>query len=653
MIFPSRLFGGQEETQPPLLLHWQQLEERTASTMPASVAIAVQEPPSAPAPIKPPLFRGKQLGRVLPTPVLKETQEREYEALGHELQAVATIPTLVPPTPVIHELQDIYDFELDRQDTIPMMVLKGISQQQNQPTPVMQSEISGAASNAAAVGFGNVANYVFKYGNNFLMQRGLGIENFGLYSLSMSFITLVSSLLNLGLDDAMVRYVAIYRSKKQAHLLRNLTIFCSLLAGITGVLGALLVLAFASPIAAFEHKPDIMPVLEVMAPLIPLACLQAIWVGGLQGFKQFKRRVVLQRMVIPALLFLLTLLVIIYTHNLIAVTLVVLVGSVMSLLINLAFLFPLVTQHAAGAAEKRGEYRLREWLGFAVPNFLTSIVTTVLDAIDTLLLGFFSISNAAIGQYVAALKITGFIGMPLYSLNVMFAPTIAELYSQGEREKLGAMFKVVTKWTITFSLPIFCIACIFAVPLLNLSGGRFAGGWPLVIALAVGSLCNIGTGSVGYMLLMTGHQRLSLLNSIGAVLINGVLGFILTPRFGAMGTAISTGLAVCIINLLSLLEVRIFVNVQPYRWDTLKPVAAALLSSVVTLGGLYVLNHMPLPAEVPYIHMHVQPYVQLLLIPAWFVSYVVVLMLLKIGPEDQIVLDKLRKKLKRGKGKKK
>src|SRR6202022_3683297 len=141
------------------------------------------------------------------------------------------------------------------------------------------------------------------------------------------------------------------------------------------------------------------------------------------------------------------------------------------------------------------------------------------------------------------IKVTSLISMPLQSISTMFAPTIAELYSKGEKLKLEEMFKVVTKWEITFSSPIFGITPLFSVPLLALSGDSFMSAWPLVIAFAIGGLVNAGTGSVGYMLLMTGHARISFLNSLVAVAVNVVLGIILTPRFGAMGTAIATGLA--------------------------------------------------------------------------------------------------------------
>src|SRR5205085_5357583 len=149
--------------------------------------------------------------------------------------------------------------------------------------------------------------------------------------------------------------------------------------------------------------------------------------------------------------------------------------------INLYFLFRAVARtDKQGAENPARTYEVRTWLGFAIPNFLTQVINTVLDSIDTLLLAFF-VPALAIGQYAAAIKISGFILLPMISVNIMFSPTIAELHARGERQKLAAMFKVVTHWTIMLSLPIFLIAVIFCVPLLGLSGPSFVPAWPLLI----------------------------------------------------------------------------------------------------------------------------------------------------------------------------
>src|SRR5947209_16318135 len=296
--------------------------------------------------------------------------------------------------------------------TLSIQVVKKVSEQQEGSPQAMKSEISGAASNGAIVGIGNIIGFLFKYGNNLIIQRALGAGLFGLYSVSLSLVTLIASIFDLGLDNAVIRYIAIYRGKKQMNSMRSLLIFCTATVGVTGALGALLVLFFAPSLAALIHRPDTAATLQIMAPLVPLLCMQTVWIGGLQGLKEFKKRVLVQRFLIPLLLLLLMIVALVYFRNITGVAIILFISTLISTVTNLYFLFSAISRISDAGQEK---YEVRIWLGFALPNFLTTIVNTLLDSVDTLLLAFF-VSAIEIGQYAAAIKISSFIVLPLTSL---------------------------------------------------------------------------------------------------------------------------------------------------------------------------------------------------------------------------------------------
>ena len=538
--------------------------------------------------------------------------------------------------------------EFEDHVSLSTLVLRGISVQQGQPAATMQSEISGAAGAGAMVGIGNVAGTVLRYGSNLMIQRGFGAAPYGLYSLCMSLVTLTASIFTLGLDNAMIRYTAIYRSKKQGRSLIGLMIFCTALVGVTGIIGALLLMFLAPLIGTVKHNHFMIKLLVVMAPLVPLTCMQVIWFAGLQGFKAFKWRVIAQRLLPALAMILLVGIVLLFRHRgnpengMIGIALATLISTGLGVLLGFYFLFRQVSRVAG--PESR-QYQLREWLNFSTPNFLSSIVDTVLVSTDTLFLAFYAVPFVQIGYYTAALKISAFISLPLVSLNAMFTPIIAELHAKGEMQKLTSMFKLVTKWTITLSLPIFGVATLFAQPLLGISGESFVAAWPLLIALSIGNMINAGTGSVGYMLLMTGHQKLSFLNSLVAVIFNVAFNVVLTPRYGAMGTAISTGLAYTIVNLMRLLQVYVLLKIQPYRWDVFKPLVAGLISAGVTGALLYLLSYAHLSLRLGHENISFQ----LFLVPVFLAVYVGLIPVFKISAEDTVVIDALRKKIGRGK----
>lgn len=613
---------------------------------------------SQPGPVLGPRLRLPSTPQPQPKPTQFKYNWATLDTLKHHISSNAAL--------------SIYD-PVDGQDTVPLRAvdvqqtalqpqprLDAVMQpplvaavpQDTRPVEAVQSEIAGTAGNAASTGLANISTYFFRYGSNFIIQRGLGAGMFGLYSLTMSLMYLIATLFNLGLDDAMVRYVVIYRGRKQMHLLRGLAIFSSFVVGLSGILGAFLVLYFSPQLASLEHKPLLTPLLLIMAPLIPLLCMQVIWMGGLQGFKDFKKSILRQRILSPLVLFTLCLVAYFLFRNIEGFLFMTLIGTVFATLTSLYFFYKKLSRvHLASVRYEerntREKYDIKEWFSFAIPNFLTSTIGIVLDSIDTLLLGVFAVSNVAIGQYSAAIKLGLLISLPLLTFNTIFSPTIAELHSKGEHTKLNAMFKIVTKWIMSFSLPIFGIVTLFSPALLGLSGDTFTAAWPMLVIFACGSMISAATGSVGYILMMTGHQKLSLVNSLTAVSSNIVLGIILTPRYGAIGTAISTSATIALINIVRLLEVRFLEKLSPYRWDMLKPLGAALLSGSMTAVGIYAINRIHLSFQVLKWHVSVE----LALVPLFCVLYALFLILFKFGAEDKIVLDKLTKKFRQGKSK--
>ena len=521
--------------------------------------------------------------------------------------------------------------QITEYDTIPMMILKDISSKKGNEVSIMQSEISGAAGGAAVVGLGNILGSILKFGSNYLLQVGFGATLYGLYSVCLSIVILVSSLCNLGLNDTTVRYTAIYRSKGQNSSLNGLLVFCTLIASVTGLLGGFCVLLFSFVLANIKHEPMLAPLIQLMAPMIPLLCVQTVWFSALQGMKLFKWRVVSERILAPAVLLILVLLFFLLSPSIFNIASATIISVLTGTCVSAYFLYRVVAPSVRGYSRK---YEIQEWMSFATFNFLTSMTEVILESIDTLLLVIFAISNLQIGQYSAAVKISDFIAMPLFSLNTMFAPTIAELYSQGDKQKLGTMYRVVNKWTTTLSLPLFFIASLFCKSLLQLSGVSFVDGWPLLIVSAIGSVINAATGSVGYMLLMTGHQKVSFLNSTLSVVLNIILGVLLISRFGAMGTALGTTITLILMNIIRFFEVRFLLNLYPYDWSVLKPLGAACLSALLVESSLQLFSDASL-------------LVHLLLIPVFIVTYGGFLFLFRASAEDAIVLNALKKKFLR------
>jgi O-antigen/teichoic acid export membrane protein len=92
-------------------------------------------------------------------------------------------------------------------------------------------------------------------------------------------------------------------------------------------------------------------------------------------------------------------------------------------------------------------------------------------------------------------------------------------------------------------LALFVLAPHFVM---NLFGPRFAEGGPALAVLAIGQFINVVTGSVGWILIMCGYERLLRNNlAVCAAMCVG-LNLLLVPRFGYLGAAVATAVTLLV-----------------------------------------------------------------------------------------------------------
>jgi O-antigen/teichoic acid export membrane protein len=152
----------------------------------------------------------------------------------------------------------------------------------------------------------------------------------------------------------------------------------------------------------------------------------------------------------------------------------------------------------------------------------------------------------------------------LTSLSLVFSPFAADLHARGERERLDELFKRSTRWALSATLPLLIILFIAADDVLHAFSARFEVGETALRILLAGQAVNVATGSVGFILIMTGFTGIDLLdNAVGIGLLVG-LAAALTAAFGIEGTATAAAVSVAGLNVVRLVQVRSRVGIQPY-----------------------------------------------------------------------------------------
>jgi O-antigen/teichoic acid export membrane protein len=277
----------------------------------------------------------------------------------------------------------------------------------------------------------------------------------------------------------------------------------------------------------------------------------------------------------------------------------------------------------------RPDYTPRIWLYTAVPILFSGMILSISNSADVLFLGVFATSvQAAI--YIAADRVSSIVAMPLAALNMIFSPMIVEYHASEKYEQLADMLKLVNKWSLSLSLPMVLASFVFHDAILGIFGPQYTAGELVLIILCIGNTVNLGTSSVLKLLVVAGHLRLVLINSIITIGVNVVLSLILVPHFTILGAAVAAALTAVILNRICLTELYRIMKIHPYRWDMYKPLVAGCAAFAVGVG----LVHFIHPGSGRFANIEELA----LLIPFAFV-YCLVLVLLRFSKEDHIVLD--------------
>lgn len=262
-----------------------------------------------------------------------------------------------------------------------------------------------------------------------------------------------------------------------------------------------------------------------------------------------------------------------------------------------------------------------------------------MNSTDVLFLTAFA-SAAQVGLYTAADRTSIFVIMPLFALNTIFSPMIAEYYARGEYEQLAGLAKLVTKWTFSLSLPVFLCFCVFHEAILSIFSRGYTQAGIALIILSFGNLVIAGTGSTGMLLMMAGHTRVILANTATTILVNIGLALLLIPRFNIVGAAVAAALTVIILSIAYFIEVYCLLKMTTLRRDMLKPLAAGGIASIV---GLQILRFV----HVGYGYRAILGTMGMVI--PFICVYVLVLAVLRFSSEDKIVFDTILAKVWRKK----
>lgn len=383
-----------------------------------------------------------------------------------------------------------------------------------------------------------------------------GIEAWGRFSLSFTYLFLLTVLTKAGFDIALMRFASEWHNK-DIGTINGVYRQCMKFVLPVGIVLSLSLLLGADWLASWLDKPEMSSDFRwVSLGVIPFA-LNTIHSEGLRGLHQ----VTFYNFAQTVGNFLITLLLLpvgyyFFKDNLQPVSVFITGAIIMSLLT--AWQWHNSTPQSNKIAQ---EFDFNSVKAVAIPMFLSNIIFVAMGYLDTFILGFYC-PEAEIGVYSVASKLSNILTIPLFAVSGFLAPKITAFYSEKNITGLQKLLVNSSKIIAATIVPIFIILALFPMFFMGIFGIEDPQGGTIIIVIALGYCFNALSGSTDITLQMTGHEKIFRNIVLFSISINLILNFILIPIYGSLGAAYANLLTVILWNTLSIAYARKKVGVD-------------------------------------------------------------------------------------------
>ena len=387
----------------------------------------------------------------------------------------------------------------------------------------------------------------FSYLFAVVIARTLNASGVGTFFLALTIVTIASTVSRFGLENASLKYVAINANnnnwaaikglhKKSMRIVLYISLFLSFILWNTSEYISYVIFS----------DPSLIQPLKWMSLMITPHALFWLQAEFFKGLLKITYSQLLQGTALPFLAFTGVL----FFRNSIGVLEVAIIYVISTFITCMYGHFVWLKVTPEIKKIKIGFFPTKKLVSCSFPLYIGSIMNLIILWSATLILGIFE-NNIEIGIFSVAQRTATLISFILIAVNSISAPKFATLYSTSDIEGLAKTARYSAK-LMTFAASPLILICVFKANwVMNMFGPDFAEGATLLAILAIGQFINVLTGSVGFLLMMSGNEKSQRNNLIFSAILHILLCMILIPLMGSLGAAISTATTMSVTNLIA------------------------------------------------------------------------------------------------------
>jgi O-antigen/teichoic acid export membrane protein len=385
-----------------------------------------------------------------------------------------------------------------------------------------------------------IASAAILYISQIVLARWMGGFEYGIYVSVWTWVLVLGGLSHLGLNMGVIRLLPGYEEEGRLDLHRGLMRGSRLLAAGVGTSVALMAMAGVYLLGDRIDAPYILP-LYIALTCIPMYALTDVQDGIGRG-KAWISLALLPPYVMRPLVLLGAM---IAAHEL-GLPMEAGTAAVAAIVATwaTAIVQLLLINHRAASELPAGPraYDFRSWLEISLPLLVMGACEIVMQTADVLIVSHY-MAPTEVGIYFAAAKTMSLVLFVHYAVGSAAANRFATLFARGDKVALQPLVADAVRWTFWPSLAAAIVLLAFGWPLLWLFGPAFTAGYPVMFILVMGFLFRAAMGPSEFLLNMMGQQKLCATVLAVTAALNVALNFALVPRYGLVGAATATALA--------------------------------------------------------------------------------------------------------------
>jgi O-antigen/teichoic acid export membrane protein len=378
--------------------------------------------------------------------------------------------------------------------------------------------------------------------------RTLGsVKEYGVFALCVGSIHLVALLAALGWHPIITRLVAQYDVQQDWGRLQGamwrafqITVSISVVIAVVALL-----------VAPWLTIPDVYRQCLIISSIcLPMKTIKRLRFCELLGFHRTNIAMFLEDGAVPTIVILLAMTM--RPHNAAEVVLwytlsSALLAGVMSWVLHRAISRP--------AVETAPRFKTQTWFRFALPAVLGQSGAIVMQRSDILMIAPM-LGASAVGIYSSAARISVALACIPLAISAIMRPRFATAYYANDLPNVRKLFYFSLAISTCLAIPIALLLILFPEQITSMIfGAEYKPAATFLLVLVIGQTVNAITGPVAALLMMTGREKIAGVTFGVAALLNIVGNLIAIPRWGIMGAAVSTALALIIRNGLQMLAV--------------------------------------------------------------------------------------------------